>query len=1279
LNANGYVVLQNPSGFYVGGQASINAHGLIITTSPAPMPDLSGASPWSFSALPPTASIINYGAINLSAGGSAFLIARAVENHGTISAPDGNVGLYAGKQVLVSERPDGRGLSAQVTLPVGSVDNYGNIIADAGTIAMHAAVVNQGGMLQANSVQERNGVIELVASDAINLQAGSRIEAKGASQGVSAGGSVSIKSGNTFADQPNSTINVSGGRQGGDAGQVEISAATLGPIKSKVEAQAVSGFRGGQLLLDPVDLTLDSAFVSSLTPILNAGLYRIDLQADDTITLATGWNLSDPGAPALLTLTAGNNIIFNNDSFLSAGNNWSVSFSAGPHNLTTAPAPNTDGIYLHGNSYLQTRNGNIDLWAANDVIVNSDLNPSAGNNGIRTLAGGNISVTAQFGSVNSGASAFVNGLMQYYGNVNGFLFGQTAAPFYKVSQTLGGISTAAGGDVTISAGKDVISFAPIQTGDPTDYANAKFDGGSGAFGPPPGNVTITAGGNVYGHYVLANGVGTVTAGGTIGVPLRNPDGTTGDPTRGFSLSLIAGKWNVDAPQGNIYVQDIRNPNGIFGERPSANNRYPGYHVFDYSPQASVSLDAGNLVEFTGENAPHSAPRAVLDIPFILPPTLEVLAGSGGLVLDQSITLFASPYGDLNITAGILSGVHTFVNRTTLSMADGGADLWDAGDRPVSSGYSSSGVELNNPEPVRINIGGTIRDLDISTTKATDLAVGGDMIDVGFVAVNQHRTDVSSIQVAGRILNTPGLNFVPLSSPIVSANPYQPEDWTSFFSVAVDPSVINFDTRTGLGQTTLDQYIAGHRLFSAIPPFVYDLATHRLGFNGDMAGLSQSQIAALTSPVTVIVLDPRGFPIIDPATGHIETRTYTFIPTSVDQDPIAALQVASFGAPQNSRAGSGYVVGGPGFFNLQAASLDLGNTAGVQTTGGAALTVTLSGDLTMLTSRIATFAGGNLTVNSVSGSLDLGTQNLFIPNEGNAYGIYTAGLSDVSVTAHGDVNINGSRIAAYDGGNVYVESSYGNINVGSGGNTYVNVPLAGSAYSSAQVYGSGIVAVSLPSAYRPPGGGVVPGNITVNTPRGDIISSVAGILQVALDGNVSAGPSVTLSAGTPASDGSPAIPGNVYLGSSGLIGGSVNVTAQGNIQGLIISRQNSVINAAQNFSGTLLSAGSASVSAAGTVSGTVIGVGGASVSGNISGANILGQNVSVNGGAAQSTLGSTATGTATSQAAAQTASSDTKQLAQATTEDSTDDEKKKKGAKPNLTRRVGRVTVILPRV
>ena len=75
--------------------------------------------------------------------------------------------------------------------------------------------------------------------------------------------------------------------------------------------------------------------------------------------------------------------------------------------------------------------------------------------------------------------------------------------------------------------------------------------------------------------------------------------------------------------------------------------------------------------------------------------------------------------------------------------------------------------------------------------------------------------------------------------------------------------------------------------------------------------------------------------------------------------------------------------------------------------------------------------------------------------------------------------------------------------------------------------------------------------------------------------------------------------------------------------------------------------------------------------------VMGQNVSIGGAAATSTLGATAATTSTSAAAAQQASSDTtQQLAKDTTPE---DESKKKQAKgPVLTRRVGRVTVILPK-
>ncbi|HKW30054.1 MAG TPA: filamentous hemagglutinin N-terminal domain-containing protein, partial [Verrucomicrobiae bacterium] len=151
INAIGYVVLQNPNGFSVGGQASITAHGLIMTTASTPALDLSGGGPWSFNTPPPAAKIVNYGQIHITGGGSAFLIAADIENGidpvtqkpGTISAPGGKIGLYAGQKVLVSMSPDGRGLSAQATIPQGLVDNNGNLIADAGSIALQAQMVNQ--------------------------------------------------------------------------------------------------------------------------------------------------------------------------------------------------------------------------------------------------------------------------------------------------------------------------------------------------------------------------------------------------------------------------------------------------------------------------------------------------------------------------------------------------------------------------------------------------------------------------------------------------------------------------------------------------------------------------------------------------------------------------------------------------------------------------------------------------------------------------------------------------------------------------------------------------------------------------------------------------------------------------------------------------------------------------------------------------------------------------------------------------------------------------------
>lgn len=1309
LNANGYVVLQNQSGFFIGGSAVINTHGLLMTTAPTPAPDLSLGGPWSFNTPPPTAKIINYGQINISGGGTAYLIASDIENNGTISAPSGKIGLYAGQQVLVSMSPDGRGLSAQVTLPEGSVNNQGQLIADAGAIAAQAKMVNQNGLIQANSVKNVNGTIELVASDSLTLGASSVISAAGDPSASSPGGFVVLKSDNTFSDQSGSTISVAG-QNGGQDGIVEVfgSGVSAGSIQSSIDNNYA-------VLINPYDLYLaDYTDTSSSSPYLSVGdlanYSRIDLHALDNIELTTTFELANASTAAGLSLTAGNNIILDDSTAILAGRNWAVNLTAGTALASAAgivAGTENYGIYLRNTAYIQGKSGDINLAAANEIqlgwLGSETTGANLGTGSITTTAGGNITATATYGNVNTGSGT------------SGYVY-RNNAPYYKVATDLGGISTAAGGNVSIAAGGDVVSYFPL-AGNET----SPNDAGSGAFGSQAGNVTITAGGNVYGHYVVANGAGTIIAqNGNAGSPAG--DITTTTPV-GFALSLIKGSWTVNAPNGSIYLQEVRNPNGVFNESGSADSN-PWFHLFDYSPDAALTLTAGHGVEILGNDLP----RAGSAVPIILPPTLTINAGDGGFTLDQNITLFQSPLGNVNIATA--QGGNFEGNGNYLFMSDSDNNQWDADNNPLvwgSSVHAATPTELDNPNPVVINISGSMNNVNVYTTKATQITVGKDMNNSSFVGANLHPSDVSFVKVAGKIIYSPSYSFQPLSQPITPIpygidNPYSPTVWNTIFSLLVDPTLAaNLTVTENLTKKNYQDVLntlsasqfAGKPLYldannnNAFSYFTYD--GKALGYQGPMSQGVANQlngnlygtttINGITyGKLTVLRFNSFGVPVVQ--NGHLVTDTVTF----VDQNSINNLYQASQSTTLTKAYG--LQIGGPGQFNVNAGSMSLGNSQGISSLGmsgalgvslgnnfnnladytssGADINVDVAGDLEMLTSRIVSVYGGDVTV-SAGGNMNLGSSAVPQGASSYAFGIYTTGHSDVSVTAGKDININGTRIAAFNGGSILVKSLHGSVNVGNGLNSYVTIPLVSSApfkqaikqapniyYLNYSIYGSGIVTTSLPHDYQTaPGGFFTPGDISIATPFGNITSTDAGILQFSLGGDTPVGPTISLEAGTAGVAATPEM-GNVDLGNSGVIGGSVNVSATGNVTGLVISRQDAAINTSGNFSGSVLSAGSASVSAGGSVSGTIIGVTGVSASGSSVDATLLSQNVSVGGGQAESTLGTSATASSTSQSAAGTASNDAKQqVATDTTEG--DDQKKKKT--PTL-RRTSRVTVIL---
>jgi filamentous hemagglutinin family protein len=1240
LEANGIVVLMNQQGFHFGPNSFVSAAGLVVSTAPVQAVETSAGLFWQFSGAAPQAGIVNYGHLNVERGGSLFLIGNQLDNHGTLNAPDGRIGLLSGQEVMLSSRPDGLALSAAVKIPAGAINNSGVIQADAGTIAMHAQVVNQDGLVQANSVRERNGVIELVASDSVHLGSQSTLSAQGGAEGASRGGQIVVKSAGEFSDVSGSRIDVAGGAQGGDAGHVEVSAAEMTAIRSTVNGSAQAGYRGGQLLIDPQDIVIGSSGSGSIgsgtvgsrdTPAAGTlnldvntaflGFSQITLQATRNITIAGGtlWDLgastglNQPGS--LLKLEAGNNITIATGASILAPENWSVTLQAGRD--FTAPDSVRSGvgnIAFSGSGSLQAHNGDVSLLAGNNITV--------GNGFVRTVGGGDISARALAGNINTGTRP------------NGFLFRPNG---YEVDPELGGISTANGGDVTLNAGQDVISSLPFAGGN-------QSDGGSGAFGIVAGNVSVTAGRDVQGHFVVRNGSGSITAGRDAGVNSRL-----------LALSLVNGGWSVAAGR-DILLQEVRNPNGVFNNLGSSSS--PWRHLFDYSAEAFTVLQAVNSVQLRGTGLPRYSDAFEEGITPIYPGRLEISAGAGGVVLGNDVTLFPSPSGDLSIVTtdgGSLVGTKNG-DLAQLIVSDSGKTHYrEFGDFGISD-HAPIPVHLNDTDAVTLDVDGDMSGILLGVPKRAEINVGGDLVNSRFDGQNLRNTDVTSIHVAGDIINR-----------------------NEFTSVVIG-SVPNFGL-FDLVYPALPGSAAGvQNLFS------YNATTHELTFQGRMTG---DQLQALKS-LRIRTFDSNGLPIVDGNGEPVTVAAQFASPEAIDQ-----LYANSQDVPLNPD--TGYRLGGGGTFDIRARDLDLGATVGIVSQGprgnaalanlfthGADINVVLGGDLDMFSTKIASLNGGDISV-VADGAVNVGSRT-FSVSDASARGIFTTDRSDVTVIAGGDINVNGSRIAAYDGGNVTVRSLNGDVDAGTGASGVATVekiyvdPVTREILSYAPtIPGSGILATTFPRSLAPgfPASRNTVGDILIETPKGDIIASAGGVVQLPLNGVNENSGNVTLRAGTRAPDGTVIHEGNIDASGSGVIGSNVKIEATGDIDGVIFARDNLDLKAVQNVSVIALAGGRADVGGGGTISGTIIGVGSVNVSGATVDAALLSQNISASGDVSSAQTGFAQGAAAASTSQSQQGEEPVKAASATQAAEEGDDARKKPRELPVLARTVGRVTVILP--
>ena len=314
LEANGSLILLNRNGIMFGPNAQVNVNGLIASSLNLTNEQFL-AGQYLFQGQIGNGLIKNAGQIHGGANG-IFLLSPQVINTGLITSPEGNVSLGAGTTAYVSTQPDGNGLMVEVQAPAGEARNLGQIFADGGTVSLAGLAVNQEGFIQSNSVKEKNGVIELVAQQELTLESGSRTLATGDASVGSSGGTIialSDKRTGSTRFKRGAVIDVSGGENGGDGGFAEVSGASV-ELGGLFHGQAKSGFRGGEFLIDPVNLTVNNAALESFN---GSGASEIVFEAENNITVesvfdpGTNWQWPLTEGHGTLKFVAGNTIRFN--------------------------------------------------------------------------------------------------------------------------------------------------------------------------------------------------------------------------------------------------------------------------------------------------------------------------------------------------------------------------------------------------------------------------------------------------------------------------------------------------------------------------------------------------------------------------------------------------------------------------------------------------------------------------------------------------------------------------------------------------------------------------------------------------------------------------------------------------------------------------------------------------------------------------------------------------------------------------------------------------------
>ncbi|HUH59750.1 MAG TPA: filamentous hemagglutinin N-terminal domain-containing protein [Candidimonas sp.] len=571
LTANGKVFLVNPNGILFGKGASVNVGGLVASTRNITDSDFMAGN-YKFAGTG-GGSILNQGIINAD-GGYVALLSAHVANEGTISARLGTVALAAGDGLSLDVVGDGLLNVAVSEAAVNAlVQNGGMIQADGGHVLMTAqaagnllnTVVNNTGVIQARTIENRDGVIKLLG----DMQSGI----------VNVGGTLD-------ASAPN----------GGDGGFIESSAAHVKVSDHvRITTLAADGSTGNWLI-DPTDFiigagsgasTASSIGADTLSSALNDNNVRIATvesgseNGDIHVNSAVSWTANE------LTLSAHGDININ--ATLNGSGTATLALEYG---LATVDGAGS-GYALRGAKVNLAAGNNFTtkLGSGGDTVhymVITDLG-TAGDTGAMSLQGinGNLAGNYVLGA-NIDASA-----------TSGWNGGAGFTPIGNESALFGGIFEGLGHDVLNLSMKPTGSRSYVGLFGSTAAAsevrniglvNVSLAGADGQVGALIGSNR----GKVSNSYATGNVRGATHVGGLIGDNWGSIDGSY------FSGSAIAG----NRLGGLVGVNDghIRNSYSTGQVRSSANQDLIGGLV-GHNNGGTISKSYASAEVFNGNTDP----------------------------------------------------------------------------------------------------------------------------------------------------------------------------------------------------------------------------------------------------------------------------------------------------------------------------------------------------------------------------------------------------------------------------------------------------------------------------------------------------------------------------------------------------------------------------------------------------------------------------------------------------------------------------------------------------